>query len=66
MKLLRDAFRSRLAEGQRAGELAKEMDIRAIAEFFATTAYSVGFLVRSGCSDAHVRRHIHTALTAVR
>ena len=65
MKLLRDAFLSKLSEGQNAGELAEGKDIGALAEFLATTAYSVGFLLRSGCSVDYVRRHVRTALTAV-
>ncbi len=65
MKLLRDAFHTRLSEGQKAGELAADADIGALAEFLATTAYSAGFLLRSGCSDAFIRRHIRTALSAL-
>ena len=65
MRLLRSAFRAALLEGRKAGELAEDRDIDALAEFLTTTAYSVGFLVRAGCSDAHVRRHVRTALSAV-
>ncbi len=65
MKLVRDAFRSRLSEAQTDGELDKEKDIDALAEFLTTTAYSTGFLLRSGCSDAYLRRHIRTALSAL-
>ena len=65
MTFLRNAFRSPLSEGQRAGELAEDKDIDALAEFLTATAYGVGFLVRAGCSDAYVRRHVRTALSAV-
>ncbi len=65
MKQLREAFRSRLAEAQKTGELERSRDIGTLAEFLATTAYSAGFLLRAGCSDAFVRRHIRTAISAV-
>ena len=65
MRLLRSAFRATLLAGRKAGELAEDGDIDALAEFLTTTVYSVGFLVRSGCSDAYVRRHVRTALSAV-
>ena len=65
MKLLRTAFRAKLAEAQAAGELDPEKDIGALAEFLATTAYSLGFLLRAGGSDAQLRRHLRVALTAV-
>ena len=66
MKQLRDAFRSRLADAQKTGELDRSRDIGALSEFLATTAYSAGFLLRAGCSDSYVRRHIRTAISAVR
>ena len=65
MKALKDAFGAKLTEGRAAGELQKDKDVAALAEFFATTAYSLGFLLRSGCSDAHLRRHIRTALSVI-
>ena len=65
MKLLRDAFRARLLQGQEEGELPADADVGALAEFLATTAYGAGFLLRAGCGDAHVRRHIRTALSAL-
>ena len=65
MKLLREAFRARLAEGQDAGELDPDADIAALAEFLASTAYSLGFLLRSGCSDALLQRHARTVVSAV-
>ena len=64
-KLLRDAFRAKLAEGQQAGELAADKDVAALAEFLATTVYSAGFLTRSGFGEAYVARHLRTALTAL-
>lgn len=65
MRQLRDAFRARLLEGQASGELGPEKDGDALAEFLATTMYSTGFLVRSGASDAQVRRYVDTALTTL-
>lgn len=64
MTLLKDAFYSRLSEGQQAGEPEIGEDIGARAEFLATTAYSIGLLLRSGCGDAHVARYLRTALSA--
>jgi len=64
-KLLQDAFRARLAEGQAVGELAADKDLTALAEFLATTVYSAGFLTRSGFSEAHVRRYVRTALAVL-
>ena len=65
MATLRQAFGAKLSEGRKAGELAKDKDVNAMAEFLTTTALSVGFLVRAGCDDGYIRRHIRTALTAV-
>lgn len=65
MKLLRGAFRNKLAEGQKAGEIVEDKDIGALAEYLATTVYSLGLLVRSGCSDAFIKRHVRTALNVV-
>ena len=65
MALLGNAFRTRLAAAQQAGELAPGKDIDALAEFLATTAYSVGFLLRAGCSDSYAQRHVRTALSAL-
>lgn len=64
-KLLRDAFRAKLAEGQEAGEVAEHQDISALAEFLSTTVYSGALLARSGYSDAYVTRHIRTALSVL-
>jgi len=65
MAKLRDAFGSRIEEGQRAGDIDKAADPRALAEFLTTTAYSIGVLLRTGCSDAHIKRHLDTALSAI-
>lgn len=65
MKLLRTAFRAKLAEAQSSGELKADKDIGALAEFLTTTAYSLGFLLRAGGSDAQLRRHLRVALSAV-
>lgn len=65
MKLLREAFRARLSLARSAGELPAGKDIGALAEFLASTAYSLGFLLRAGCSDAHLQRHLRSALSGV-
>ena len=65
MKLLRNAFKAKLLEGQKAGEIAADKDVGALAEFLGTTVYSTGLLVRSGCGDAFVRRYIRTALSTL-
>jgi len=65
MEHLRGAFRGRLAEAQAAGDLAPEKDVNALAEFLATTAYSLGFLLRAGVSGSHARRHLRTALSVL-
>ena len=65
MKQIRDAFKAKLREGRDAGEIAETMDIAALAEFLTTTTYSLGFLARSGCGPAYVRRHLRTALSVL-
>lgn len=65
MSLLRGAFKSRLEEGQRAGEIEGSADLGALAEFLTSTAYTIGILLRTGCSDAHIKRHLDTALSAI-
>ncbi len=62
MSLLRNAFGSRLAEGVRDGTIPADCDLKALSEFLATTAYSLGFLLRAGCDDAYLRRHVDMAL----
>ena len=63
MAQLRGGFHAKLAEAQQNGELAVERDIGALAEFLTTTVYSLALLVRSGCDEAYVRRHIGTAVS---
>lgn len=65
MAQLRDAFELRLEEGQRAGDIDPSADLRALAEFLTTTAYSLGILLRTGCTDAHIKRHLDTAVSAI-
>ena len=65
MKLLTGAFSSALCRAHDAGELPPDADVGALAEFLASTAYSMGLLLRAGCSDAHVRRHLNTALSSL-
>lgn len=65
MALLRQAFSARLQAADAAGELPPETDTERLAEFFATTAYSLGLLLRAGRDDAYLRRHIKTALAVL-
>ena len=59
------AFRARLAEAQASGDLGRDKDVDAIAEFLTTTAYSLGFLLRAGCDRDYLRRHLRTALSVL-
>ena len=63
--LLQEAFRSALSHAQGAGELETSKDVGGLAEFLTTTAYSLGFLMRSGCEDAHLRRHVKMVVSLV-
>jgi len=63
--LLRAALEERLVAAVEAAELDSRKDVRSLAEFLATTVYSIGLLVRAGHDDAYVRRHIRTALTTL-
>lgn len=65
MTLLREAIGARLDAARTAGDLASETDTGQLAEFFATTAYSLGFLLRAGRDDAYLQRHITTALAVL-
>lgn len=65
MALLRDAFKIRLEDGQRAGDIGEAADLNALAEFLTTTAYTIGILLRTGCNDAHIKRHLDTALSTI-
>ncbi len=65
MVQLRDAFEARLEDGQRAGDIDPAADRRALAEFLTATAYTLGMLLRTGCSDTHIKRHLNTALSAI-
>ena len=65
MKRLRNAFKARLLEGRKSGEVAKDADIGALAEFLAATTFSVGTLTRSGCNAAYVKRYLRTALSVL-
>jgi TetR/AcrR family transcriptional repressor of nem operon len=60
------AFRARLAEARSSGDLDADKDIDALAEFLTTTAYSLGFLLRAGCDQDYLRRHLRTALSVLR
>ncbi len=63
MKQLKEGFHARLSEAQQSGDLNAERDIDALAEFLTTTVYSLALLVRAGCDEAFVRRHIRTAVS---
>ena len=60
--LLRAALEERLAAAVEAAELDSRKDVRSLAEFLATTVYSIGMLVRAGHDDSYIRRYIRTAL----
>lgn len=62
MALLQTAFRERLERAKAEGQLAGDKDCAALGAFFATTAYSLGLLLRAGCTQAALDSHIHTAL----
>jgi TetR/AcrR family transcriptional repressor of nem operon len=62
MALLQSAFRKRLDVAVASGELPGNADSEGLAEFMATTLYSIGLLARSGQDDDYVRRHIQSAL----
>jgi len=66
MKLLRNAFRAKLSEEPPGKGAAGDSDIGATAEFLTTTAYGLGLLLRFGCSDDYIRRHVRTALSVLR
>lgn len=65
MTLLRKAFRSRLSKGITDRSLSPDSDLDALSEFLATTAYSLGFLLRAGCGNDYLRRHLNTALSTL-
>jgi len=66
MSLLQAGLRAKLLAGRDAGELAQATHVDALAEFLATTSYSLGLLVRSGADDAQLGRYLDTALSTIR
>lgn len=66
MDVLRDAFRGAVVRAREIGEVAKDKDIDAFAEFLAMTVYSISVLARTGASEAQVRRYVQTALETLR
>jgi TetR/AcrR family transcriptional regulator, transcriptional repressor for nem operon len=60
---LQARFLQELTRAQTANEIAPDKDLKALSEYFATAAYSLGMLLRAGMSQAHVRRHIATTLS---
>ncbi len=65
MTMMREAFEAVLREAQAAGTITADKDAAALAEFFATTTYSIGLLLRAGCGQDMVDRHIRTALSVL-
>ncbi len=65
MRLLRQAFGDRLERAKTEGQLSAEKDSESLGAFLATTAYSLGFLLRAGSDQATLRNHIRTALTTL-
>lgn len=65
MKRLKTAFAGALSEAKTEGKIVANADVDTLGEYLATTALSVGLLVRAGMSRAHVERHIATALSAL-
>lgn len=60
---LQTRFLQELTHAQTAGEIPPEKDVKALSEYFASAAYSLGMLLRAGMSQAHIRRHIATTLS---
>ncbi|MEM8609926.1 MAG: TetR/AcrR family transcriptional regulator [Myxococcota bacterium] len=63
LKLLRKEFRAALERGKADGDCALGLDVSALAEHLATTAYTLGMLKRAGCSQAYVNRHIDVVMS---
>jgi len=62
MTRLRDAFLGAVRRAQRKGEIDPGKDAEALAEFLATSVYSIGMLRRAGRNSAYVNRYVQTAL----
>ncbi|MDF1847751.1 MAG: TetR/AcrR family transcriptional regulator [Parvibaculaceae bacterium] len=63
LKQLKLGFQAALERAQEAGELSGNADPKSLGEYLATTAYSLGMLVRAGMSPAYVKRHAQNALS---
>lgn len=63
LKLLRKEFRAALERAQADQECIPNLDVMAVSEHLATTAYTLGMLMRAGCSQAYIRRHIDVVLS---
>lgn len=63
LKQLRLGFQAALENAQEAGELSRDADAKSLGEYLATTAYSLGMLVRAGMSAPYVKRHAQNALS---
>ena len=59
------AFTAALERAQAAGESHVIADTRDAGDYLATTAYTLGLLLRAGADATRVRRHIDRALAAV-
>lgn len=63
LKQLRLGFQAALENAQKTGELSRDADAKSLGEYLATTAYSLGMLVRAGMSAAYVKRHAQNSLS---
>lgn len=62
MALLRDAFRDAIERAQQSGEIAKDKDAAAVAEYLTTSVYSIGLLARAGQGVGYIKRYIRSVL----
>ena len=66
MRRLQDAFADRILDAQGKGEISGDRSADQLAEFLTATAYTLGVLARSGERMARLKRHVDTAINAVR
>ncbi len=63
---LQAAFQARLDEAHANGAISYETGTAVTAAYLATTAFSIGMMVRLGCSDDDVAAYLETALSILR
>lgn len=63
LKQLRLGFQGALERAQTVGDLSADADPKSLGEYLATTAYSLGMLVRAGMSATYVKRHAQNSLS---